>query len=344
MAVTIRDVAEKAGVGVGTVSRTLNGAEHVRAATRARIEVAMRELGFQPNPHASNLKRATATTIGFFFSSSHHRPLSDPFFSTLMSGLADEATAQGYDLLVASAPADGGELEKLERFVAGGRVSGVILTDTRINDARVELLRRNDTPFVAFGRVKPASAAPCIDVDGRLGVETAVKHLFARGHTAIGLIGLPDDLTCAADRVEGYRLGYAHARRKVDEHAIVMGCLTESDGSRATEALLSLPKPPTAIIACSDVLALGALRAIHQRGLEVGRDLALVGFDDIPLAAHTSPPLTTLHQPIYEIATDLVRMLIKRINGEPVARKVIKPELIERESTARSAGSLRGSP
>lgn len=335
MAVTIRDVAEKAGVGVGTVSRTLNGAAHVRPATRERIEAAMRELDFQPNTHASNLKRTTAMTIGFFFSSAHRRHLSDPFFSTLMSGLADEASGQGYDLLVASAPADAGELEKLERFVSGGRVSGIILTDTRVNDARVELLRRQKVPFVAFGRVKPASAAPCIDVDGKLGIERATHHLFAQGHTAIGLIGLPEDLTCAVDRVDGYRAGYALAHRKVDPNYVVAGGISEADGTRAAEQLFSLPNPPTAIIACSDVLALGALRAIHQRGLRAGRDIALIGFDDIPVAGHTSPPLTTIRQPVYDIATDLVRMLIKHIAGEPVARKVIKPELIVRESTTR---------
>jgi LacI family transcriptional regulator, galactose operon repressor len=295
----------------------------------------MRDLDFTPNPHASNLKRQTVSTIGFFFSSTDVRPLSDPFFSALVSGLADAAGVLGFDLLVASCRSADNELVQLERLTSGNRVSGLILTDTRVNDARVKFLRERERPFVAFGRTRPVSAAPWIDVDGKVGIARAVKHLLAQGHTNIGLITLPQYLTCAQDRLAGYRAAYADAQRAINERYIVDGGLTESDGSFAAQKLLALPDPPTAIVACSDVLAFGAMRVIHQRGMRPGQDMALVGFDDIPMAAHSVPPLTTLHQPIYDIASELVHMLIRHINGEKVTPQVIIPELVLRGTTSR---------
>jgi DNA-binding LacI/PurR family transcriptional regulator len=335
VAPTIREVAKRANVGIGTVSRVINHADHVSQATRNQVELVMHELGFTPNPHARNLKRQTVSTLGFFFTSTNRRPLSDPFLNTLITGLADAASVVGFDLLVASSREESTELAQLERLVAGNRVAGLIFTDTRVDDARVKLLRRRKKPFVAFGRIEPASAGPSIDVDGREGVLRAMKHLFVQGHTCIGLITLPDFLTCAQDRLQGYRDAYAWAQRPLEAHYIVRGGLTESDGCRAAEELMALPSPPTAIVACSDVLALGAMRVIQQRGMALGRDMALVGFDDIPVAAYTAPPLTTLRQPIYEIASELVHMLVRHINGEPVTSRVIQPELVIRESTSR---------
>ncbi len=332
MAATIREVAKRANVGIGTVSRVINSAEHVSEATRRQVEAAMRELNFSPNPHASNLKRQTVNTVGFFFSSTERRPLSDPFFSALMSGLADAAGALGLDLLVASCRNPDTELAQLERMTAGNRISGLIQTDTRVKDARMAFLRDRRIPFVAFGRMQPISAAPWVDVDGKDGVMRAVNHLFSRGHARIGLITLPRFLTCAQDRLAGYRAAFTRAQRPVEGRYIVDGGLTESDGGRAAEQLFALPDPPTAIVACSDVLAFGAMRVIQTCGMRVGPDVALIGFDDIPMAAHATPPLTTLRQPVYDIATELVHLLVRHINGEKVASRVIKPELILRES------------
>lgn len=342
MSVTILDVAKLAGVGVGTVSRVINDADHVKPATREKIEAAMLELGFHPNAQARNLKRGIVSTVGFFFTSGQRR-LSDPFFNVLMAGMADAAGDRNFDLLVASCRNPADELASLEKLIKSNRVGGVIITDTRVRDPRVALLQRHTFPCVAFGRVGQKSSVPCVDVDGKRGVERAVQHLFDLGHQRIGFVGLPGELTCAQDRLAGYRAAFDAARREMDEGCIVAGGLSEAEGVTAAAKLLALRNRPTAIIACSDVLAFGAMQAIQHAGLRTGKDIALIGFDDIPSAAHTNPPLTTVRQPIYDIGAQLVDILVGQIKQgnaaserasahvHPMAR-LIEPDLILRDS------------
>ena len=345
MAVTIVDVARHAQVGVGTVSRVINGAEHVRPETRQRVEAAMRELAFHPNAHAGNLKRAhgSVRAIGYLFAADQ-RTLSDPFFSRLVLGMADAARELDYDLHIASCKDPSDELHALERMMRGNRLSGVVLTDTRVGDERIMLLQRRQFPFVAFGRASQTDkqhTLSFVDVDGTAGVRQAVAHLIAQGHRRIGFIALPMQLTCAQDRLDGYRLALKQARIRFNADYTVPGGLTEAAGESAAQALLQLPEPPTAIVACSDVMAFGAMRAIQRCGLTVsnvvghdGTRVALVGFDDVPMAAHTTPPLTTVRQPIYDIGRDVVNMLVHQLTtgNTPMPPKLISPELIIRES------------
>lgn len=334
MSVTILDVAKLAGVGVGTVSRVINGANHVRPATRERIELAMTELGFHPNSQARNLKRGSVATLGFFFNSGQRR-LSDPFFNVLMAGMADAAGDREFDLLVASCRYASDELASLERLARSNRVGGVIITDTRVRDPRVALVQKLGFPCVVFGRVGPRAKVPFVDVDGKRGVERAVQMLFDLGHQRIGFISLPGDLTCAQDREAGYRAAHAAAGREVDARYVIAGGLSEAEGATGAAHLLSLRPRPTAIIASSDVMAFGAMQAAQRAGLMVGKDVALIGFDDIPTAAHTNPPLTTVRQPIYDIGVQLVDILVKSISNDEGARalsRLIEPDLILRDS------------
>ena len=337
MSVTILDVAEKAGVGVGTVSRVINGADHVRPATREKIEAAMRVLNFHPNAQARNLKRGSVNTLGFFFNSGQRR-LSDPFFNTLMAGMADACGDHNYDLLVASSRDPQNELAALEKLIRSNRVAGIIITDTRLRDSRIALLQRLEFPCVAFGRVGARAGVPFVDVDGKRGIEEAAKHLIAKGHHRIGFIELPNNLTCAQDRLAGYRAALDTAHIKLDEGLVQAGGLTEAEGRKAAQALLAQRKPPTAIIACSDVLAFGVMQAAQDAGVRVGRDLAVVGFDDIPMAAHINPPLTTVRQPIYDIGVQLACMSIEHVRNESdrAVQKLIEPELIIRDSTGNT--------
>ena len=342
MAVTIVDVARHAQVGVGTVSRVINGADHVRPETRQRVEAAMRELAFHPNAHAGNLKRAhgSVRAIGYLFAADQ-RTLSDPFFSRLVLGMADAARELDYDIHIASCKDPSDELHALERMMRGNRISGVVLTDTRVHDERITLLQQREFPFVAFGRTREPGALSSmlfVDVDGSVGVQQAVAHLIAQGHTRIGFIALPMQLMCAQDRLDGYRLALKKAHIRFNADYVVPGGLTEAAGESAAQTLLQLPARPTAIVACSDVMAFGAMRTIQRCGLTisnaVGDAVALVGFDDVPMAAHTTPPLTTVRQPIYDIGRDVVNMLVSQLatGGPPLPPKLISPELVIRES------------
>jgi LacI family transcriptional regulator len=333
MSVTILDVAKRAGVGVGTVSRVINNTGNVSDDTRQRVETAMLALGYVPNTAARNLKSHTINAIGFFFGTSQ-RKLSDPFLSTLLAGIADAADEISHDLLVASCPQPADEIYRLERLIRGNRVSGVILTDTRVHDPRVAMLQKRKFPYIAFGRLAGRNDAPFVDVENKRGIEMAVRHLQSLGHRRIAFIGLPEELTCAQDR----KAGYIGAMRSMlgsppPELWLARGGLSESDGERATHQLLSASDAPTAIVCSSDTLAFGALRALRQRGLRTGDDIALIGFDNLPTSAHATPSLSTIHQPIYDIGRELTGMLVRHVRGEQVSPRWITPELIVRDSS-----------
>jgi len=334
VSVTILDVAKKAGVGVGTVSRVINSATHVRPATRATIESAMRDLGYHPNAQARNLKRRTVTTLGFFFNSGGRR-LSDPFFNVLMAGIADACGDRNYDLLVASCRNAADELVALERLIKSNRVCGVILTDSRVRDARIALLEAEQFPCAVLGRPGgKTQSTVSVDLDNRRAIIEAVSWLFARGHQRVGFIGPSDDGTCSRDRMSGYRAAHTVAQRAIDPRLITHTGITEEDGASAMCALLALQPRPTAVVACSDVIAFGAMRAITHSGLRVGKDIAVIGFDDIPAAAFTSPALATVRQPIYDMGETLAGMLIDFVHSEGICQgpRIIAPELVLRES------------
>jgi LacI family transcriptional regulator len=332
MAITIQDVAIRAGVGLGTASRVINNASHVRPSTREKVEAAMRDIGYHPNPHARNLKRQKVMVIGFLMTSNHRRP-SDPFFSMLMSGMADAASKHHYDLLVSGVAKPVDEIERLEQFVSGNRVGGLILIDRRTKDDRIKWLHQHHFPFVSYGRIDEAGNIPYLDMDCRSGVEREAMHLIDRGHTHIAFVGLPDEFTTAQDRLEGYQSTLRRMGLKARKDYVITGCWNEADGQAAAEKLLRLPDRPTAIIASSDVIAFGVMRASQMQNLTVGKDIAVVGFDDVPMAAQSNPPLTTLRQPIYEVGVELVDMLVRHMSGKPVTSHCIEPTLIVRQSS-----------
>jgi LacI family transcriptional regulator len=332
---TIRDVAHKLNLSITTVSRALDGYDDVAAETRERVIEAARDLGYVPSRAARQLRRKRAEAIGFILPTRQPR-FSDPFFAELIAGLGDEAASQHFDLLVASAAPGLDEQNAYQRWVQSRRVDGIILARTRLDDWRARFLADLHFPFVAYGRTRlPEDIYPHIGVDGLAGVRTLVAHLVDRGHQRLGFVGAPEELTFQADRLAGYVEGLAAASIGIDEELVVEGNLTREGGYRAGKQLLALPQPPSAIIGINDLTAIGVMRAARERGLVVGRDLAVAGFDGIEEAAHTDPPLTTMNQPTYDLARQAVRMLLSLIAGEPPAatRILVQPELIVRAST-----------
>ncbi len=336
MPVTLKDIARRAGVSVTTVSRALAGYDDVAQATRQRIHQIAHELGYQPNVTARRLQKQRTETLGFVLPTYGPR-LSDPFFSQFLAGLGNEAALHDYDLLVSThAPNSGGERQAYRRAVSGSWVDGLIVVRTRVNDARIRLLHDHGFPFVAFGRTAdPGLAFAYVDEDGFAGMQQLTEHLLAQGHRRIAFITPPADLMFGQHRRQGYRAAMAEAGLDVRPEWLVEGDMTERGGAEAVERLLELRPRPTAILGGNDLMALGAMSRIRQRRLRVGRDIAIAGFDDIPPAAYAVPPLTTIHQPIFDIARTLCQMLIDFLAGrsrEP-QQILLKPTLIVREST-----------
>lgn len=335
MPVTIREVAKHLNLSFTTVSRALDGYDDVAEKTRRRVVRIARAMGYVPSRAARQLRRQRADAIGYVLPTSGQQ-FSDPFFSEFIAGLGDEAAVHSFDLLVSTArPGTSAERRTYQRWVQGGLVDGIILSRMRLRDWRVRYLVQNDFPFVAHGHTHLHLDYPYIEVDSRAGFALLVKHLVDRGHRRIAYIGAPRDVTLQSEHLGGYRDGLSSAGLAFDDTLVVAGALTRLGGYQGAQQLLALDPPPTAILGANDLTAIGAIRAAHERGLNVGRDVAIAGCDGTDDAQHTLPPLTTLKQPIYDIARSLVGMLLARLAGEtlPQSHIILQPELIVRAST-----------
>jgi len=334
MAVTLKDIAQKVGVSVTTVSRALGGYDDVAEETRRRILQAARELGYRPHTIAQSLQRKRTNTVGFIIPTAGPR-FSDPYFTEILTGIGNEAAEHEFDLLVSTRASGAQEKEAYEQMVGSRRVDGLLVVRTRCRDERITYLVESGFPFVAFGRSDLDLDFPYVDVDGTKGLDEATQYLVDLGHRRIAYISAPLDLMFANYRLAGYQRAMERNGLPVQEEWIAIGRLTQEDGYRQGLKLLALKPPPTAIIAANDLMALGVISAAQEQGLTVGRDLAVIGFDNIPLAEHSHPSLTTVHQPIYDIGKMICRTLIQLIkNGEPVQRQVMmEPTLVIRESS-----------
>nr|HID12460.1 LacI family transcriptional regulator [Anaerolineae bacterium] len=334
MPVTLQDIATRLGVSVATVSRALAGYPGVAPATRQRVLQAAQEMGYHPNVVARRLQKQRTDTIGFIIPT-HGPRFSDPYFSELLAGIGNGAAEQDYDLLVSTCSPDTlDEIQAYERFVQGRRVDGVLVVRTREQDARIAYLLEQQFPFVAFGRSRVEGDFCYLDVDGTVGIREATRHLINLGHRRIALILPPKNLTFTHYRRLGFEEAMAEAGLPIEETLVAYGDLTERSGHEAGRSWLTRNDPPSGIVACNDLMALGVISAAQGLGLTVGRDVAVTGFDDVSLAAHSHPPLTTVRQPIYEIGRRICEMLIHLLRGEMLEERhvILEPQLMVRES------------
>jgi LacI family transcriptional regulator len=333
MPVTLKDIARRVGYSITTVSRALAGYDDVAESTRQLILETAADMGYHPNVTARRLQRQRTDTIGFVIPT-HGPRLSDPFFSELLTGIGNYSAEHELDLLVSTQAPGPEEMKTYERIVRERRVDGLLVVRTRHQDQRIAYLVDQDFPFVAFGRSDVGADFPYVDVDGRAGVRQLAQHLIDLGHRRIAYIAAPSNLMFATHRMAGYQEALAANSLALDEELVTVGELTQRSGRAAGYDLLTRPLRPTAIIASNDLMALGVISAAQGLGLTVGRDVAVAGFDDVPLAEDAHPPLTTVRQPIYEIGQRICGMLIRLLQGEILEEQhvILQPQLIVRKS------------
>jgi LacI family transcriptional regulator len=332
MKITLKTIAEETGLSITTVSRALAGYDDVNEETRQKIVAIAQRLGYQPNLAARHLRSKHTQTIGMVIPLTSY--FSDPFFMELLSGVGRQAAEYGYDLLLSAQQPGEDELNTYRRMVASSRIDGMVVARVLKEDPRIAFLKEARHPFVVFGRSE-FNDYPHIDVDGEAGMRAVVRHLAELGHRRIALILSPRELAFTAMRYAGYVQGLREVGIEPDQAYLAEGALTPESGYTAALRLLDQVRPPTAIAACNDMMAIGAMQAAQTKGLEVGRDIAVTGFDDILPAAHARPPLTTVRQPIYLIGRQALDMLIQTIRQEPLAEShvLLTPELVIRESS-----------
>ncbi len=332
--ITIRDVAAYAGVSVTTVSYVINNNPLTKPATRLRVRNAIRDLGYHPNTTARNLKSNETRLIGYAWHVPEDPIRRNPLLDLFLYELTQRAEAQGYHILTFTQTAGNG-IKPYEDLINTNRVDGFVLSDVIYDDPRILHLLESKVPFAAYGRANGHGDFAYVDVDGQRGIQLAIEHLIAKGHERIGFISWPQGLRIGDARTQGFVEAMQKAGLPIQEHWIAHSPNTMEHAFQAAEQILSGKPRPTAIACANDVMAFGAKRYIESRGLEMGTDVALIGYDDTPVAELIG--LSSIQQPIALIAGKVIDLLVAEINHQRAAEYhiMLEPSLIVRESTAR---------
>ncbi|HWM38063.1 MAG TPA: LacI family DNA-binding transcriptional regulator [Streptomyces sp.] len=331
---TLEEVAIRAGVGRGTVSRVINGSPRVSDRTRAVVEAAVAELGYVPNRAARALAANRTDAIALVVPEPEDRFFAEPYFSDMVRGVGAALADTEMQLLLTLAGSDR-ERRRLAQYLAAHRVDGVLLVSVHADDPLPDLLEQLAIPAVISGRRSAAEPLAAVDSDNFDGARAAVAHLVARGRRTIGTITGRLDVYGAQCRLEGYRTALTLAGRAPDERLVEPADFTEEGGRGAMRALLDRCPQLDAVFAASDVMAAGARQVLREAGRRIPHDVALVGFDDSAVARHMDPALTSVRQPIEEMGRTMARVLLQEIAGRAAERPqiVLPTELVVRESS-----------
>lgn len=329
---TIRDVAVKAGVSRGTVSRVLNGGHLVSDEARRRVERAIAETGYVVSSSARSLATGRSGSVGFLLTESQQSLFDDPNFATLYRGAAAALARRDLPLvlMVAGTPA---ERAQILRYVGAGHVDGVLLVSTHAGDPTVQALLDQQVPTISCGVPLGAEERMgYVTADDRRGGRDMARHLLDCGASVLGMISGPADTSGGRERLAGFLdvVGEGHDPRLI-EHADD----TREGAVRATERILSARPDIDGLFVASDLMAAGALEALAAAGRRVPQDVLLGGFDDSAHAASSRPTITTMRQPFDRISEEMVRLLLDLIDGRGTAAVVLPTELVVRESTSR---------
>lgn len=330
---TLEAVAERAGVGRGTVSRVINGSPKVSDRARAAVEEAIAELGYVPNRAARSLVTSRTDSIALIIPESEDRLVAEPYFSDIIRGVGAELAGSDMQLLMILVRT-AQERRRLASYLSAHHVDGVLLVSVHADDPLLDLLEKIDVPAVLNGRRSELEPLSHVHSDNLGGGVTAVRHLVERGCLKVATITGPLDMEAARRRLAGYRKGLEQLGIAVDETLVAEGDFSEESGRRAMRELLERRPDLDAVFAASDVMASGALQVLREAGRSVPGDVALIGYDDSVIARHTDPPLTSVRQPIVEMGRTMARLLLDEI-AEParLRRQVVLPtELVRRGS------------
>ena len=345
-AATLADVARKAGVVAMTASRAINGSGYVSDAVRERVLKAAKLLKYRPNMQARYLKGQRLKAVGIMLPD-----MANPFSNELVKGMMEVLDAAGYAAFIALA-GRGVEREKsgLQAFV-DHRVDGLLVATlgTHFGDEALKELAEQGIPIVTVGRPVPNSEMDCVTADHWQGAFDATTHMIRLGHKRIGFIGISAEDAHTLGRHQGYRAAMeASGLAASDEYTVgppsAPAFGTQEDGFEGMTRLAQLKRPPTAVLARNDFVAMGALHAAHRLGIEVPAQMSMAGFDDIPLSAYSRPPLTTVQQPIIEQGRMAAELLLGRIEGTlkgPSQTHTMGCQLVVRESTVRRKAAAK---
>jgi DNA-binding LacI/PurR family transcriptional regulator len=327
---TLADVARAAGVSSATASRVLTGSPHVRAGTRRRVEAAMSQLGYVRRRAPRSAESRRTRSVAYVVCEENVKVFADPFFARLLWGVSRELSAADLQLILLTLHSPR-ECQTVSRYLRSGHVDGALFVSMH---GRLPFdLDSLGIPLVLCGRPATGEQHAYVDADNVGGAEQAVRYLLGTGRTAVATIAGPPDMAPGIDRLLGYRKAVASAG-STDPGMIAYGDFTGQSGEQATLRLLDHRRNLDAIFAASDLMAIGALRALRRTGRRVPDDIAVIGFDDSPLAQHAEPSLSSVHQPLEAMAARMTRELLALIAApdRPRAHVILATELVLRDS------------
>ena len=330
---TLEEVAVRAGVGRGTVSRVINGSPRVSDRAKAAVEAAIAELGYVPNRAARALAGNRTDAIALVIPEPETRLFAEPYFSDIIRGIGAELADTDMQLLLTLIRTPK-ERARFAQYLAAHRVDGVLLVSVHEDDPLPDLLEQLEMPAVLNGRRSDLESVSYVDADNVGGARAAVAHLLARGRREVATITGPTDMYVARCRLDGYRQAVEAAGHGADDELVARGDFTEEGGRRAMRELLARRPGIDGVFAASDVMAAGARAVLREAGRRVPDDVALVGFEDSAIARHMDPALTSVRQPTEEMGRTMARVLLEEIAERAAVRRhvVLATELVQRES------------
>lgn len=332
----LETIAKLGKVSRSTVSRVLNNHPNVSPATRERVLEIIHKMNFQPNVAARGLAKGYTRVLGLVIPMGVAALFTDPYFPSFIQGVSAACNVHDHSVMLWLAEPEY-ERRTIRQIMHSGLLDGVIVASNLLDDPVVQALLEGDLPFILNGRHPNDGRVNYVDIDNIASAREAVLHLLRLGRKRIGTIAGPHNMIAGADRQDGYIAALRDRGQLIDSGLIVESDFTEAGGYSAMQRLLA--HRPDAVFAASDTMAVGALHALREAGLRVPEDVAVVGFDDMPFAARTDPPLTTVRQPIHrsgELATETLIDLIQ--HPQPAPRRIILPtELVVRASSGAAS-------
>ncbi len=335
--VTIKHLADKLGLTKGTISKALNEYSDIGESTKRRVKRKAQEMNYRPLTHAQAIRTGRTRSIGLVLQSA----VDDgqrPFLADFLAGVSQTASSENWTLTVATLATEDEVLLTLRRLIDERKADGFILPRTKVSDPRVQLLRFEGIPFVMFGRTSDETGCAWYDILGEDAICNAVERLCELGHKEIAFVNSELSYNFADLRLKGFIEGIRKTGLELVNGFLLNGAMTGQAGKLATMRLLSLPRPPTAIVYAMDATALGAYEIASELGLKIGKEVSIIAYDGLPEGAYVNPPLTTFKVDTEKAGARLTALLIERINGIEVEH------LRETDPPVFQAGKSEGVP
>ena len=335
MAVTIKDVAKLAKVAPSTVSRVIANNPRISEKTKKKVREAMDELGYHPNFIARSLASQSTQAIGLVMPSSTDVVFQNPFFPTVLRGLSEGAHEKHYALYMTTGKTDNEILDGVTQMVQGGRVDGVVLLYSKIEDKVLMYLQERGIPFVVIGKpFKHVEEITHVDNDNFRATKEVTEYLIQLGHDHIAFVGGNLNLVVTVERLLGYEKALREAGISLNDEYIVHEEFLREGGQEAVRELLSLKVPPTALVVADDLMALGVLNTLDEMGIKVPEDISIISFNNVLVSEMSRPPLTSVDINIFDLGFEAARSLIQKIENpkEPIKRIIIPHQIVKRFS------------